>query len=473
MKLFKQLAAATMASVLSVLAPAAAYADPLPTPASIKGVLINQESEVPKAAELGVSQVITNFPISWVYQPGMIMAYESYLRALNKANISVTVIVLNDLDVYFYKPDLLPLSPPETNTSGLPSVSPTGTDNLGALSVSPTGADNPGLLFSTQPEANIPSPFFSTQPDADMPSPFFSIQPDAGIPGFLFGPQPDAGIPGYLYDTQPVANDPSLLPVTPPEANYYAFNTLTEAGLAATLDAANRVAENFGGLVSNWVIGNEINDGQVWNYIGPMDVNTYCAHYALAFRTWYSALKNANSSANIYIPFDFRWNTGHLEGLKYGVMDMLPLLNTMLQDTDYGIAWHAYPEEFDSPVFLDDRNALEQINTPIINLKNLHVLTDYMSQPGMLSPTGTVRHLILSEQGFTSLSPAHGGDCQELQAQCIVQAYQAAAANPYVEAFMLNRLFDVPSMLEQNYAFGLVDVNGMEKLSWEAYKALP
>ena len=29
----------------------------------------------------------------------------------------------------------------------------------------------------------------------------------------------------------------------------------------------------------------------------------------------------------------------------------------------------------------------------------------------MLSPSGKVRHLILSEQGFTSDSPVHGGQC--------------------------------------------------------------
>ena len=187
---------------------------------------------------------------------------------------------------------------------------------------------------------------------------------------------------------------------------------------------------------------------------------------------WYDAVKGVNSLARVYIPFDFRWNAGQVEGFKFGVMDMLPRLNNLLRDTDYGIAWHAYPEEFDDPVFADDRYALEQANTPIINLKNLHILTDYMSQGDMLSPAGVPRHLILSEQGFTSLSPARGGQCEELQAQCIVQAYEAAAANPLVEAFMLNRLRDEQILIDQNYAFGLLDVEGNRKLSWDAYENL-
>lgn len=118
-------------------------------------------------------------------------------------------------------------------------------------------------------------------------------------------------------------------------------------------------------------------------------------------------------------PFDFRWNCGQVEGFKYGAMDMIPRLNSRLKDTDYGIACHAYPETFEDPVFTDDIYTLEKADTYMINLKNLHVLTDYMQQADMLSPTGKVRHLILSEQGFTSDSPAHNGQCLDLQAQCI------------------------------------------------------
>ena len=367
MKVKGRMIAVFTAAAVCLSMPLEACADYYKEPKDIKGVLINGEPEVSKAAELGVSQVITNFPMSWAYQADRMNAYESYLNALKRADISVTVIVLNDWEVSAYHPSLLPVAEP----SG---------------------------------------------------------------------------------------------------ANYYAFDTLDDEGLAATRAAADRVTGRFRNLVSNWVIGNEVNDGQAWNYIGPMDIDTYCTHYALAFRTWYDSIKASNSLARVYIPFDFRWNTGQVAGLKFGVMDMLPRLNSLLRDTDYGIAWHAYPEEFDSPVFSDDRHALERGDTYIINLKNLHVLTDYMGQADMLSPAGTVRHLILSEQGFTSLSPAHGGECQELQAQCIAEAYQAAAANPYVEAFMLNRLTDEQVLIDQNYAFGLLDVNENKKLSWESYR---
>ena len=153
-------------------------------------------------------------------------------------------------------------------------------------------------------------------------------------------------------------------------------------------------------------------------------------------------------------------------------MDMLPRLNALLKDTDYGIAWHAYPETFTDPVFSDDIHVLDTPDTYIINLKNLHVLTDYMQQPDMLSPEGKVRHLILSEQGFTSDSPERGGQVLELQAQSIAEAYQAAKANPYVEGFFLNRMHDEPSLLGAHYAFGLIGTDRTKKPAWQTYKDL-
>lgn len=346
-----------------------AYADHYQTPKSIKGVLINEHAQIPDVIDINASQVVLNFPLSWAFTGQLAICQDLYTK-LDKAGITVTLIVLNDWGASGYNTNLLPVS--------------------------------------------------------------------AAVAG----------------------------------TNYYAFNTLNDAGRQATREAAKKVTTTFKDCVSNWIIGNEINDGQSWNYIGQMDIDTYCANYATAFRTWYDEIKASNSLANVYIPFDFRWNCGQVEGFKYGVKDMLPRLNNYLKDTDYGIAWHAYPETFEDPVFSDDKYTTNSENTYIINLKNLNVLTNYIQKSEMLSPSGKVRHLILSEQGFTSDSPNHGGECQELQAQCIKEAYETAKANPYVEAILLNRMKDDASLLPSHYAFGLIDVNGNKKQSYEVYKNL-
>lgn len=368
MKSIKRIAAAALSAALCFSMAVPVYADHYQTPKSIKGVLINEHAQIPDVLEVGASQVVLNFPMSWTFSSQLSVCQDLYTK-LDQAGVTVTLIVLNDWAAASYSPSLLPVS-------------------------QPTGA------------------------------------------------------------------------------SYYAFNTLNDAGVQSIRDAAKRVTEAFKDCVSNWVIGNEINDGQAWNYIGQMDIDTYCSNYATGFRTWYDTIKGSNKLANVYIPFDFRWNCGQVEGFKYGAMDMIPRLNSRLKDTDYGIAWHAYPETFEDPVFTDDIYTLEKADTYIINLKNLHVLTDYMQQADMLSPAGKVRHLILSEQGFTSDSPAHNGQCLDLQAQCIKEAYETAKANPYVEAFLLNRMKDEQGLLDAHYAFGLIDVNGNKKPSFEVYKNL-
>lgn len=367
--IFKRIATAMLSTAICFSAVSPAYADHYQTPKSIKGILINEHSQIPDVIDVNASQVVLNFPLSWAYTGQLYVCQDLYTK-LDQAGVTVTLIVLNDWSASSYNANLLPVS--------------------------------------------------------------------AAVAG----------------------------------ANYYAFNTTNDAGIQATREAARKVANTFKDCVSNWVIGNEVNDGQSWNYIGQMDIDSYCANYATAFRTWYDEIKGANSLANVYMPFDFRWNCGQVDGFKYGVKDMLPRLNNYLKNTDYGIAWHAYPETFEDPVFSDDKYTTNSENTYIINLKNLSVLTDYMQKSEMLSPSGKVRHLILSEQGFTSDSPNHGGECQELQAQCIKEAYEAAKANPYVEAFLLNRMKDEASLLPSHYAFGLIDVNGNKKQSYEVYKNL-
>ena len=368
MNSLKRIAAAALSAALCFSIAVPAYADHYQTPKSIKGVLINEHAQIPDVLEVGASQVVLNFPMSWAFSSQLSVCQDLYTK-LDQAGVTVTLIVLNDWAAASYSPSLLPVS-------------------------QPTGA------------------------------------------------------------------------------SYYAFNTLNDAGVQATREAAKRVTEAFRDCVSNWVIGNEINDGQAWNYIGQMDIDTYCSNYATGFRTWYDTIKGSNKLANVYIPFDFRCNCGQVEGFKYGAMDMIPRLNSRLKDTDYGIAWHAYPETFTDPVFSDDIHVLDTPDTYIINLKNLHVLTDYMQQPDMLSPEGKVRHLILSEQGFTSDSPERGGQVLELQAQSIAEAYQAAKANPYVEGFFLNRMHDEPSLLGAHYAFGLIGTDGTKKPAWQMYKDL-
>jgi hypothetical protein len=288
------------------------------------------------------------------------------------------------------------------------------------------------------------------------------------------------GIRVTLILLNDVGGDSDMLPPGAPVEGVgrYGFYADSEAGEAAVRRYAKKVASTFKNVVSNYIIGNEINDEQVWCYTGyGADINANAASYAKSFRIFYEEIKAANPEAQVYVPFDMMWTQTRAAD-QHPVKDFLPLINAQISDLDYGIAWHPYPQNYYAgPEFMNDSLATDSPNTRIINLKNLHVLTDYMQNADMLSPNGTVRHLILSEMGFTSACD----NGEERQAAAIQQAYEKAKENPYVEAFMLERQVDAAGQVAAGGAFGLWtrdensaydEVKNTKKLSWETYRNL-
>ncbi len=259
----------------------------------------------------------------------------------------------------------------------------------------------------------------------------------------------------------------------------YAFNVLTSEGEQAVRAYAREVASYYANTVSNWVIGNEVNDGHSWDYNGISDIDQHAASYAKTFRIFYEEIKKANPEARVFIPFDMRWRAAAADPLTYTVSDYLPRLNELLKDTEYGIAWHPYPVHFfTKPEFLDDDGITDDPNTtPNINMKNLHVLTDYLQRSEMLTPSGAVRRVILTEQGYTSACE----NGEERQAAAITAAYNIAKENPYVDGFYLTRQVDAQAQTAVGGAFGLWtrdesasrdEMPLSKKKAWYAYQAL-
>ncbi|MBR2532663.1 MAG: hypothetical protein IKE56_08420 [Lachnospiraceae bacterium] len=259
----------------------------------------------------------------------------------------------------------------------------------------------------------------------------------------------------------------------------YGFNVLTDSGKAAVRSYAARLADFYKDSVSNWVIGNEVNDAVSWDFNGIMDMDAHADTYAEAFRIFYEEIKAANPEARVFIPFDNRWQAGGWAAGHYPAAKYLPMLNERLNDLDYGVAWHAYPGQYQvRPEFADDVGTTQDLSTSmLINMNNIHLISDFLQQPEMLSPAGTVRHLILSEQGFTS-SCENG---EERQAQAIADAFAIANADPYIEGFYLTRQVDAASQVAINCAFGLryrdesAGIDEMpagKKKAWSVYQSL-
>ena len=254
---------------------------------------------------------------------------------------------------------------------------------------------------------------------------------------------------------------------------YYAINTATSEGRTAVEAVCHFIAARYNGTgkgkISNYVIGNEVNDNMAYNYIGEMGIDQYVPIYYQTFKTMYDALRAENSGANVYIPLEQRWTTDNTSK-EYAGRDFLEIFDRLSkQDGNiyWNLAYHPYsfpitnnnvltdnwPSVDKDGVKNDGGEITDAQDTKLISMKNINVLTDYMQNSNMRDRDGKVRSIILSEQGYTSESPISGTD-EKLQAASIAYAYYASEMNPYIDAFILNGHID--TIVESNYyKFGL------------------
>lgn len=248
-------------------------------------------------------------------------------------------------------------------------------------------------------------------------------------------------------------------------AFYYMFNSATQEGLDQTRAIASFLAERYNGSnsnqgkISNWIIGNEINNQQ-WNYIGARGLTSYVQAYQNAFRIFYTAIKSTSANDRVYFSLDYNWNNEIDNKLKYGGKAIVDTFNSIANEQgqmDWGLSYHPYPCPLTEPEFWDNEKTgliTNDYNSPVINFKNLNTLTDYMAQDCLKSPTGHVRHIILTEQGFTATSEARG-NVSQIQAAAYAYSYYMVDSNPYIDAYILSRQVDAPLEVRSGLSFGL------------------
>lgn len=249
------------------------------------------------------------------------------------------------------------------------------------------------------------------------------------------------------------------------KAFYYMFNTATPEGYEQTRAIASFLAERYNGTnphygkISNWIIGNEINNQQ-WNYVGARDLTSYLHAYQNAFRVFYTAIKSTSANDRVYFSLDYNWNNEIDNKLKYGGKEVINAFNAIANEQgqmDWGLSYHPYPCPMTEPEFWDDDKTgliTNDFDSPVINFKNLNTLTDYMAQDCLKAPTGKVRHIILTEQGFTAKTQS-GEDVSQIQAAAYAYSYYMVDSNPYIDAYILSRQVDAPLEVRSGLAFGL------------------
>lgn len=255
-------------------------------------------------------------------------------------------------------------------------------------------------------------------------------------------------------------------------APYYMFNGAEEAGVeymaAIGTFLAERYSDNTHGKISSWVIANEINARKEWNHMEYTDIETYVEEYAKAFRVFYNAIKSVSSSAKIYMPIDQQWDRNIKGNTNYDGKDILDTFNRNISakgNIDWGLSQHPYNVPLTEPrIWKSTKYVKHSVNTSMLTMDNIEILTNYMQQEQFLNENGEVRSIILSEQGYT----ASAGEA--VQAAAFAYAYYKTEANPHIDSFLLNRQTDAPEEVAQGLAFGLNTTGGHRRQLYNVFK---
>lgn len=254
-------------------------------------------------------------------------------------------------------------------------------------------------------------------------------------------------------------------------ANYYALNAADQAGVEKLAAVASFLGQRYSdtgyGTVDNWIIGNEVNARNPWNFMQTTDLNQYAAEYANAFRILYNGIKSENGNANIYVSTDQQWAYASSPSY-FGSRPFLTAFNDYVRsqgNIDWRLASHPYNVPlYDPNNWTPTQNASHSQDSKYVTMQNIDVITDFLSQPALRSPSGAVRTVKLSELGYTSSAG------EEQQAIAVTYAYLQASNNRYVDGLILSRELDHAAEIAQGLAVGLLATDGRHKLAYDYYK---
>ena len=244
---------------------------------------------------------------------------------------------------------------------------------------------------------------------------------------------------------------------------YYALNS-SDTAAREQLDATfHFLADVFGRkhcFVQNWILGNEVNMPNEYNYCGTADLTTNVNICAASFDILYKALQDKNPNAKAYISLTDHWNYDD-EGRGMSTKNFIDAFAAKETDKNWNIAFHAYPPNLNEVCW--SKKAAEWLRHDVISRyvcgANLEVLTNYVKEN-----YGTSHRIILSEQGFNALNG------QDEQAAMMVYTYYAAQRDDMVDAVIFTSWTDGGVSLRDGYQLGFLDSQGNKRPIYYAFK---
>ncbi len=229
-----------------------------------------------------------------------------------------------------------------------------------------------------------------------------------------------------------------------------AFNTVTDEGwnhfraLMEFLAARYSGGDAGNGLVSNYILGNEVNSHWFWSNMGRAGMEDFADDYLRTLRACHTAVRKYSASARVFISLEHHWNIHYPGGDTLQTFagkpffDYLGLKSREQGDFDWNVAFHPYPENLFECRTWNDKSATDSFSSDRITFKNIHELPLYLSQPGSLCQ-GRPRRIILSEQGFHTADRPEG---EAWQAAAYCYAYYKCSRLSGIDAFILHRHVD-------------------------------
>lgn len=230
--------------------------------------------------------------------------------------------------------------------------------------------------------------------------------------------------------------------------NYYTWNIDDKAARDEMEAIFAYLASIFGKqkcCVSNWVLGNEVNACNVWNYKGNMSAVKFYKSYAYTFAKLYTAVKSNSRNSKVFTCVDHTWSiaTDGFGGKEF-LKNFSKEVKKINKKINWNLAYHAYPVPLNAVDFWNNAYTTNNENSKYITVQNINVLTKYIKKH-----YGKNTRIILSEQGFTATKG------QKVQAAALALAYYKVAHEPMIDSFIIRCYSDAPSEVAMGLSMGI------------------
>lgn len=255
-----------------------------------------------------------------------------------------------------------------------------------------------------------------------------------------------------------------------PNKLYYGWNVYDPGAVETFCALMDFLAYTYGRSdchIDNWIVGNEVNMPNAWNYTGTTDLEVNVDIAARSLVIVDDAIKKYNSGAKAFLSLDHSW--GHSDegrGIsgKAFIDAYAVRVRELKADVNWNLAYHPYASIMTDSNIWNSRNAFKFTTdsefTDFISAKNLTVLTDYVKEN-----FGEDVRIILSEQGFT----VYNGQ-EASAAAALAYTYYAAEFNDMIDATMFRSLRDDPSEMRDRFYFGLLNGDGSKRMAYDVFK---